>query len=539
MGRLFLSLLVLGVLPASAQETYQNATLTTEDLNGTARYVGMGGAMEALGADISTIGTNPAGIGLFRSSSVSTSFGFVSQTDTKSFGSGDRTNISFDQAGFVYSMRSGRKSFLNLAFNYHKSRNFNQILSAANALGNGSQNILSYARGIATGRLGASSYTNSSGATVYEPTFSGSYPMYYTQLDELYNQGVNFDYTDGNYYSYAASDYVFNRATSGYIGEYDFNISGNINDRVYLGLTVGIHDVHYKAYTEYTEGLINTSGTALGDVTVTDERRITGTGFDIKGGIIVRPIENSPFRIGLYVSSPVFYDLTTENRTRLDNESSVGSYDYVSISNAYDFEMYTPWKFGLSVGHTINNNIALGATYEYCDYGTIDTRVKDGGYYDWYYNDYYEDSHSDHEMNDHTEKNLKAVSTLKLGAEYKPIPELALRVGYNYVSPTYKSSSMRGYKSDLTESYGTAYESTTDYTNWKSTNRLTLGAGYTYQKFTVDVAYQYTVTNGDFYPFQESFKLYDNSGVIEESYCDATEVSNKRHQLLVTLGYKF
>lgn len=36
--------------PALAQETYQSAALATENLNGTARYVGMGGAMEALGA---------------------------------------------------------------------------------------------------------------------------------------------------------------------------------------------------------------------------------------------------------------------------------------------------------------------------------------------------------------------------------------------------------------------------------------------------------------------------------------------------------
>lgn len=52
-------------------DTYIGAQLSNEDLNGTARYVGMGGAMEALGADISTIGSNPAGIGLFRKSQVS------------------------------------------------------------------------------------------------------------------------------------------------------------------------------------------------------------------------------------------------------------------------------------------------------------------------------------------------------------------------------------------------------------------------------------------------------------------------------------
>ena len=70
MKRLLFSVCMLAALPVMAQETYQNATVVAEDLNGTARYVGMGGAMEALGADISTIATNPAGIGLFRSSSV-------------------------------------------------------------------------------------------------------------------------------------------------------------------------------------------------------------------------------------------------------------------------------------------------------------------------------------------------------------------------------------------------------------------------------------------------------------------------------------
>ena len=55
-------------LSMAAQETYQDTKLIGNELNGTARYVGMGGAMEALGADISTIGSKPAGIGLFRCS---------------------------------------------------------------------------------------------------------------------------------------------------------------------------------------------------------------------------------------------------------------------------------------------------------------------------------------------------------------------------------------------------------------------------------------------------------------------------------------
>ena len=111
--------------------TYAAASLATEDLNGTARYVGMGGAMEALGADISTISTNPAGIGLFRKSTANISFGLVSQQDAQEFAEGNKTNMSFDQVGFVYAARSGQNSFLNFGFNYHKSRNFDYILSAA------------------------------------------------------------------------------------------------------------------------------------------------------------------------------------------------------------------------------------------------------------------------------------------------------------------------------------------------------------------------------------------------------------------------
>ena len=81
---LFASLLMTS-MAAAAQETYQDAKLTAPQLTGTARYVGMGGAMEALGADISTISTNPAGIGLFRKNQVSMSAGVMAQTDAEKF----------------------------------------------------------------------------------------------------------------------------------------------------------------------------------------------------------------------------------------------------------------------------------------------------------------------------------------------------------------------------------------------------------------------------------------------------------------------
>lgn len=507
-----------------AQETYENANIATEDLNGTARYVGMGGAMDALGADISTIGTNPAGIGLFRHSTANVSFGLVSQQGGRNFADGNKTNMSFDQAGFVYSRRTGRNSFLNLAFNYHKSRNFDYILSAADALHGASQNKLSYLKG-AEGVFNV--YNDKTGTILADDnTFS--------QVDYLYYNILLSD-ENGDFYYNNANGYMFNRANSGYIGEYDFNISGNINDRVYLGLTFGISDVNYKNYSEYVETLSDANGASIGNVLLADERRITGTGFNVKAGIIFRPVETSPFRIGFSVATPTWYDLNTSNQTILQNGSNVGMYDSGNIGESYDFKLYTPWKFGVSLGTTFGNYLAVGAGYEYADYGNLDSRVNTGGGYDWYYDDYYETSSGDGAMNSHTERTLKGVSTVKLGLEFKPMTQLAIRLGYNYVSPMYDEY---GYKDGTINSPGSYYSSSTDYTNWKATNRITCGVGYNIGKLSLDLAYQYSMQSGDFSPFT-SYYASAEDGTEYDNICNAVKVDNKRHQLLLTLGYHF
>jgi hypothetical protein len=518
-------------MPMAAQETYENARLMETELNGTAKYVGMGGALDALGADISTIRSNPAGIGLFRHSTANVSFGFVSQPSAHDFGNANTTNASFDQAGFVYSMRSGRKSFLNFSFNYTKSRNFDYILSAANSLNGASQNKQSYIKGL-RGSINNGGFDvgkNNNGEYIgWEGPNSETTARSYNQMDYLYWNALLPD-TLGNYGYNEASKYGFNRGNTGYIGEYDFNVSGNINDRVYLGLTFGLHDVHYKGTSTYVETLLGGSGN--GDVTVNDERKITGTGVDIRGGIIIRPIENSPFRIGLYVATPTWYDLTTKNYTVLTNGSPYGLYDNGHIGESYDYKIYTPWKFGFSLGHTVGDYLAIGATYEYTDYSKIDTRINDGdSYYDPYYGSYYQSSSSDEIMNHHTENTLKGVSTIKLGLEYKPLPDLAIRLGYNYMSSMFDKN---GFKDTGLDSEGSYYASATDYTNWKQTNRFTCGLGYVLGDFTADIAYQYSKTDGDFYPFTS--QTYQN----ESNVVSATSVSNKRSQVLVTLGYRF
>ena len=493
----------------ATQDTYVGAALATEDLNGTARYVGMGGAMDALGAEISTMGSNPAGIGLFRKNQVSASLSVVSQEDGKTFQNGSKTHVSFDQIGVVFSGRTGKTSYLNFGFNFHKNRNFNHVLYAARALNGSSQSTQTVIK---------------DGVGLFDT-------QAWSQLDDLYYGNMLYDKSTDMIYSYEGDAYDFNRAVTGYIGEFDFNISGNIKNRLYLGLTVGIQNVNYKNYSEYYETLNSTEVT---DVLISDNHKITGTGFNIKAGLIFRPVEESPFRIGLSVASPTFYRLTTENYTTIG-----GNVDRSSAKE--DFRFNTPWKFGLSLGHTISDYLALGAVYEYADYGACDMRTIDGTYYDPYYDTYSSSSSTDNNMKRHTEETLKGVHTVKLGAEFKVDKNIALRLGYNYVSPMYKED---GVRDQTIYSPGVYYASTTHYINWKDTHRITAGVGFSFDKFRLDLAYQYNTRKGDFYPFMKDLAVTyvdeaTGSSEVLSNHCDAVSVKDNRHQIQASLTYSF
>ncbi|MEE0973849.1 MAG: hypothetical protein U0L34_07015, partial [Paludibacteraceae bacterium] len=65
------SLIMTMIATAQNQTFYDGLIASNSELNGTARFVAVGGAMGALGGDASTISYNPAGIGVYRSSELS------------------------------------------------------------------------------------------------------------------------------------------------------------------------------------------------------------------------------------------------------------------------------------------------------------------------------------------------------------------------------------------------------------------------------------------------------------------------------------
>lgn len=505
---LFVSALMTFV-GAHAQSSYEAARVMGSDLNGTARFVGMGGAMGALGGDISTIGTNPAGIGIYRSNDIAVSFGFNNTSAESNFGSSvmkdNRTRMSFDNIGFVYSNKIGNNTslrYVNFGFNYHKKKNFNRVFAMGGALGGPSMSgqMAEMTLNLPIEDFNAllddnetDFYRNPEWNDVAWLTIMGA------KGNLLYDDGIE----NGNQY-YAGLIGQSNNYTSkesGSINQYDFNIAFNFEDRFYLGATLGVYDVNYKRESLYSE-TVNT-----GDFTLSNWFHTEGTGIDLKLGAIIRPFESSPFRIGAAVHTPVWYSLTDMNSAYLESYINYEGVEYHSQQSTPEavtnYDVTTPWKFNLSLGTTVGGMVAVGAEYEYEDYSTAKMKDSYGNVLP---------SEAD------VKSNLKGVHTLRLGIETR-VEEFSIRAGYNYSTAAFDKGAFK-YLPDYSVYTATEYE------NAFAKNAFTFGVGYRGSVLYADLAYKYDTYKSDFYAF-------DNMEL------KATKVDNNRHQLLFTLGARF
>ncbi len=530
MQKKVLAAAALMALPLSAQDIYKMEMFNGEDLNGTARYVGMGGAMNALGADISTMGNNPAATGLYRRSDFALSASVGVQPNGQDFYDRGKSRASFDQMGFVYAakMYDGGLKYLNFGFNYHKRRNLKNFIGVDNfATGGLSQSWqmmdLTY---VSNGYL---DLTQDKDRELTTPlTLLG----YDTQLLEM-KTDANGDIE--GYEPVDARSYNYKRVQWGGIQQYDFNVSFNYNEQVYGGLTFGVHNVNIHSYTDYAE-MLPDAASSLHEYYMTHEEALSGTGFDFKLGLILRPIEDSPFRFGVAVSSPIFYDLKSSQYLYLNtpfkqsdaNGNVISDYSEKGMDPGDNrYKIRTPWKFCLSAATTFGNYLALDAEYEYRDYGATQVRYDD-------YGDYWDGGISsgveDKDLSAEAKHFLKPMSTLKIGAELRVSNNAYLRLGYNYETSPFDKEA---YLNLFTNSSSYYYSANTDYVNLSAINRYTCGFGIRGKHFYADFAYQYQQQSGDLYTFHVPEK---NS---ERNRLSAAKVDLNRHQALLTVGYKF
>lgn len=536
MKRLLASTLVLAVAATAlqAQDTYNNERITsTADVIGTARYVGMGGAMGALGADISAISSNPAAIGMFRRNDLSISMGALIQGATP-YGSDARARYSFDQVGFVAAFRNDG-GFVNLGLNFQKKANYAQSLFASSSSLNGFTQAAQLAK--IYGLYDSADGTNNA------PQGMLATQAYNAMIYDL-ESGANI----------ASKGYDFNRLTKGNLYGLDINLSGNIHDRFYLGMTFGLDFLNYRGEQRYVEYRDGSDGTVQ-DYDIVSNQHVKGVGFNFKVGTIIRPIEDSPFRFSIAIETPTFYKLKQEDsffsiaskwryngndqfgKARYQYLTQAGDYNIIDSpdGNYLEFNVRSPWKFRFGIASTYEKLIAWDVEYEY----SLNNQVKMGYPTSSSRYDQSTSMDFDRSMNDLTNRMMRGQHNVRVGLEVKPTDAFAIRAGYNFFSSPMKKDARLD---QCIDSYALEYTLGTDYTNLSAANIFSFGLGYRWKHFYADMAYKYRMQTGDFYAFDDTYQANGSSEAqfnVTARNLYPTEVNLDRHNITFTLGVRF
>lgn len=476
---------------------------------GTARSMGMGGAFTSLGADLTTMSLNPAGLGMYQSSEL----GFtpmVSITKTNNTdplgitnGSNGKTRFSPANIGTAINFYQGSGGLTSFTFGvaYNKVADFNMISSMQH--GSNSTSVAD----LFMQQLAGTSHSSMKSATFRNTTIDrwGALMAYNTYL-------IDPGATDGVYGSNVLSDdaviyqgTVLN--TRGSIGEYNFAAGFNFQNKLYLGFSVGVQDLQFKQTVSYSETYENNSGAndpAVG-MFYGQSYKITGTGVNLKVGLTYRPVEE--LRIGVAVHTPTYMNTTHSYNAGMTVYFPDGNNWDDTPYDRFDYDFSTPTRFLGGISYTFGSTGILAVDYERTWYNSMRLNNDDSDYR-WGFND-------------EVKYLFKGNNTVRAGAEIRPFgPDVALRAGFTYTDSMVDIDLARE-----------AYDSPVPKQNIGASG----GIGFRLGRMSyLDLAYLYNHTKyTDYYVYHyvtSDNKVWDSGNPTQKA---------DRHSVVATLGFRF
>ncbi|WP_279136161.1 OmpP1/FadL family transporter [Parabacteroides johnsonii] len=546
------SALLLGSGSMFAQGEMDAYKFSQYDLNGTARYLSMGGAFGALGGDISAMRTNPAGLAIYRSSEIVTTVSLSSiktKTDWLGIEMDDKkTRFNFDNIAYVGYFPTGNDEGVvgwNVGFAYNRVKNFNRQYRMGR--GAGGRSISDYLAGAANLEdvTGNDLWSTDS----YNPYLSQSWLptlAYNAGLIDVNNKAVSGDFfsTMGyfdekdNWNLLDVQSANMSVSEKGAIDKYDFSLATNISDRFFIGATVSVTDVDYRSSVLYDEnfGYLNAeaqNAKFVNELFWDNYSSLDGTGYSFNLGVIARPTDF--LRLGVAYNSPTWYKMT--NYYSAEAGAYVFDY-YLGEPNPIDpgnpdmtrqattptdfyteYRLRTPDKWIFSAAAILGQNALISVDYELTNYKSMRLQDRDG---------YDQDAD-----NDLIKDDFRSSGMLKVGAEYKVTPQFAIRVGGAWQNSPVQEHMKYSETGRIVEVYPAGTR--TGYTVDHSINYYTVGLGYRFTpNFYVDLACVYRMQKEDVYPFPH---LISDGNVLVESI-PATLKTNTT-KVALTLGYKF
>lgn len=402
---------------------------------GTARYVGMGGAMTAIGGDPTAVMDNPAGLGLYRRNEIAMTIDETidrtQQLDSRD--SYQRERFMVPNVAGIMAWGSPNKQrgmiFNNFMFSYNRLASFNRdIVTQGTQLGM-VQTICNITNGLPE--------SNFDQDKVWEDTKIAwlsilGYDTY------LINPTINDQWTPVDNFTNGS----LSISESGNYDQYTFSWASNINNQWYVGLSLNVPTL------SYTKNISILETNRINSAELKSMYYVSGVGVSGSIGLIYRPIRS--LRIGASFHTPTVLGLSVQ--TEGDMYSTVDNLQYETLtpaSGVQTSEIVSPLRTSFSVAGQIGNEALISLQYDYA------------------HSAYMEDLH-----------------TLRIGAEAQAYHGLFFNAGYVYESSFLREDPiwMLAYNEIRTDM---------DYRYTANTQYASLGMGYRGDLVVAQMAYQY------------------------------------------------
>ncbi len=476
-----------------------------DNVYGTARTAAMGGAFTSLGADLSSMSINPAGLGMYQSSD----WGFTTalsidgmKTTSRGMPSGtlasggSRLSLGLNNLGAAYNVYSGSGTLtsLTLGIAYNRAANFNSR-TKVETFGEESSIADVFARQL----------------NYYEIPSHDLNPS----ADPFSNLDIDLEWwgatlgwqtgmvgLDGDGYGSTPLDTYFDTETRGGIYEYDFSLGANIRNILYLGATLGITDINYSEDMTYEENFY-----AAGSMWYHQRTNIAGSGLTAKLGLVVRPVE--ALRIGVAFHLPTYYTLEKKYSGTMEAARRANTGTFLDTKH-----FKTAPRILAGISGVIARRAIVAVDWEVALYDQIGLRKL-----------------SPSRMADskaESEELYKPAHTFRAGLEYRVTDGVALRAGGAYMADFMR-------RSDIVA---------TQIPTVKSGYSITAGVGFDLGGSSyLDVAYVYNRANYidyDYYYFDDGDTWTGQFDMVNGSETARTySPLRNRHVISLTLGTRF
>lgn len=491
---IFTALLSLTAIAAGAQTMYDGLNYSQNNYYGTARSIGMGNAMTAVGGDLGSIGINPAGSAVAGYSQFTITPNLTISSMNASYsaypvGGADRftneqnkrlTRFSMPNIGLTFNWKTGNGSGL-------KAITYGLVVNGTN---NFTGKMLAGGRNDKTSYQGAMAVA----ADGYDMDFLNGYsidkdgkrvdrgwdyPYYYgddfqndpnkgkfapwnvianAQAGSIANYG---DTDDPSYYwRYKATtegysntgekdangNYIYDIFLAGPLNQaysrnitgskYDvlFNVGFNFGDTFFVGANLGVTSLNYNYDECYKEAAENPSAfeidfgdkgkTCFSDYRTRYSYTADGSGVFGKIGFLWRPVDG--LRVGAAVQTPTIMEINERwiQDVNLNYTDASFNGSAKTPEGEYSYRLRSPYRLNAGAAFTFAGMALVSADYEMTDYSTMKFMSKDGGWSN--------DTFSS--LNDQIRNCMGVSHMVRIGAEFKPLPEIAVRAGYNFTT---------------------------------------------------------------------------------------------------------